>query len=225
MGKLKPANRKSIESQKFLSTKLEIILRAAAKELEKNDDPMLNQGVEEERTSRKRRYSAESSDCAATQVEDLPGYSPDYKKRYRLNSNSFIYVEGNGSSSSSSDSEIILFEEVNIDRGLRKEEYEVCVSNNSFIENLAQSITKAMDTKCTPSKKPEEIEDSENVENNQQDQQLSHTGDVLDELIRNVLEDTDNDPTFHDVIADAVGELEFLFFSLKGCFFVIGVVG
>lgn len=88
------------------------------------------------------------------------------------------------------------------------EKFEVYVSNNLFIDNLVQTISKAWgtNTKCTPIK-PEEVKDTENIENNQQDQQqTSLTGNILDELIRNVIGDA------------AVGELELLLVFLKGSF-------
>lgn len=211
VSQLKPPTRKAIENKKFLSTKVEVILRAAAKEFSINDDPMtLIEGEENEKSSRKRRYTVESSDCDATQVEDLPGYSPDLKKRHRLNSNSFIYLEGNNDkdgSSNSESSENIPLEELNVNRDLRMEEFDVCVSNNSFIENLAVNINKArLIHRSTPKRAEEAKDDDKEQEKLQEEPSNLLTGNILDELIRNVLEDTDNDPTFHDVIADAVGK-------------------
>lgn len=223
VSELKPPIRKAIENQQFLSTKVEIILRAAAREFNSNNDPMTLITVDEsDKVSRKRRYTMESSDCDATQVEDLPGYSPDLKKRHRLNSNSFIYVESNNEgndftcSSNSEASDNITLEDLNVNRDLRVEEYDVCVSNNSFHQNLAQNINKHKST-------PRKLADGKEVNTDQETQdERRFTGDILDELIRNVLLDTDNDPTFHDVIADAVGELVFLFLCfVKGWFFGI----
>lgn len=216
MNELKQPTKRVLENQKFLSKKVEIIMRAAAKELENNNDPLtLIKDDEPERTSRKRRYSVESSDCDATQVEDLPGYSPELKKRHRLNSNSFIYLEGNekisenSSSNSSEVSENIPVESLNINRGLKEKEFEVCF-NDSFIENLAQNINKAKSIhKQTPAK-PDEIPTSD-ANANQESSSQTLTGNILDELIRNVLEDTDNDPTFHEIVADAVGEFNIFF--------------
>lgn len=217
---LKTPTRKTIENQKFLSTKLEIILRAAAKEFNNyNDDPAtLIEGDEvKEKTSRKRRYSVESSDCDATQVEDLPGYSPELKKRHRLNSNSFIYVEGKDDTCSSECSENIPLEDLNFKRDLRSEEFSSIFTNPSFIENLAQNITKAKHTSCTP-KRSEEKQDADDKSNPQEQM----TGDILDELIKNVLGEIDNDPEFHVTIEAACGKF-FIFIvshnSFKGGFF------
>uniref|UniRef100_T1GGV9 Uncharacterized protein n=1 Tax=Megaselia scalaris TaxID=36166 RepID=T1GGV9_MEGSC len=131
---------------------------------------------------------ATSSDCDATQVEDLPGYSPELKKRHRLNSNSFIYLEGNekisenSSSNSSEVSENIPVESLNINRGLKEKEFEVCF-NDSFIENLAQNINKAKSIhKQTPAK-PDEIPTSD-AKANQESSSQTLTGNILDELIR-----------------------------------------
>lgn len=215
VNKLKSSTRKSIDSHKCYSTKLETILRATAKELDNNNDVTThsdNNNDVLEKKARKRSISESSSDCDTTQAEDLPGTSLVLRKKSRLNSNSFIYVEGKEDSPLSSvteSSENIALEEINLSRALRLQEFEICVSNESFIENLAQTINKAMDTTCTP-RKPEQPKNDENVEQNQQDQQIgSLTGAMLDELIRNVLEDTEKDPTFNDIVADAVGERSF----------------
>lgn len=211
VSELKQPTRKVIENKKFLSTKIEIILRAAAKEFNNNNDPMtLIEGEEtEEKASRKRRYTAESSDCDATQVEDLPGYSPELKKRHRLNSNSFIYVEGQDSgsncSSISETSDDFALYEMNVKRDLREDEYQACFSN-SFVENLAQNITKEYQKVATPAKIDEEQPEQQKEE--YQDQQLQEqsnalTGDLLDDLIRNVLDETHYEPNFEDVVYDA----------------------
>lgn len=203
---LKTPTRNALDNQKFLSTKLEIILRAAAKEFNNyNDDPVNDEGEEvKEKTSRKRRYSAESTDCDATQVEDLPGYSPDLKKRHRLNSNSFIYVEDICFSSNSECSENIPLADLNFKRNLRSEEYGSIFTNFSFIENLAENITKEM--LITTPKQPEEKQDADDTSNAQEPQEevIYRSGDVLDELIKNVIGEIDNDPEFEDVAISAI---------------------